>query len=148
MKKLSIAGVIAGVAVAGLLAGAMILYSGLTGRDATASGPNGSGTPLGSWVLTSWSDPAKLPGVAITMNVEATLVNGVSACNNYSGPVTVEGEKFTTGLMATTMMFCADTAEAETTYLELLATVTTWARDGDSLVLSRDGIEILRFDRA
>jgi len=151
MKKLSVVGVLAGMVVAGLLALSMFLS-----KDAIAEGPAKSGAPdvtliNGSWILASWSDPADLPDADISLNVETgeegLRVYGISACNNYMGPITVEGASFSAGLMALTQMLCADSADAEMTYLELLAKADSWAMDGDCLVLSADDTEVLRFDR-
>ena len=150
MKKMSIVGLISGAVLGLVLAGAMLLAGGvLMSEDATAASPSGSTEEIqGSWVLTSWSDPSKLPDVPITMNVEDGLVNGISACNNYSGPLTLNGDSWETGLMAMTMMYCMDTAEAETTYLALLDSATSWVHEGESLVLSANGSEVLRFNKA
>ena len=142
MKRLPIAGLVAGVAAACLIAGVMILTGA---ARAEGDAPDGATLTQGSWVLTSWSDSSDLPEADITLNLEDGHIYGVSACNNYNGPVTIEGNSFQAGLMATTMMFCEDSADAETTYLALLASVTEWNMDGDSLVLSADGAEILRF---
>ncbi|MDR0488315.1 MAG: META domain-containing protein [Propionibacteriaceae bacterium] len=150
-RKLSVVSLVVGIATGISLAGAMYLAGGaMTNRDNTASGPvdKGSEKIQGSWALVSWSDAAEIPEVPITLIIESPLVFGVSACNNYSGPITIKGDSWKVGELATTMMYCMDTAEAETTYLALFNSVDTWFLDGGSLVLTSNGVEVLRFDKA
>jgi heat shock protein HslJ len=143
MRKSLIVGVGAGLLVAVAIAAAMMVSKGE--NEAHCCGT--PELPIGSWVLTSWSDSADLPSEKITLTIDKDQVSGVSACNNYHGPVLLDDKRFSTGLMAQTMMFCADTAEAETMYLRLLDSVNTWKLD-DDLILYSGHMETLRFTRA
>jgi heat shock protein HslJ len=86
----------------------------------------------------------------VTIAFTADSVSGVSACNNYNGPYTVTaqgGLQF--GPLATTRKACEPPiAAVETAYLAALERVDAYAVDGDQLVLSAGGTEVLRFDRA
>ncbi|MCL1907220.1 MAG: META domain-containing protein [Propionibacteriaceae bacterium] len=144
MRKGLVPGILAGVIAAVALVVAMTMMSE---KNEEVIGCCASEIPLGSFVLTSWSDPAELPSAQITLTIEEDQVSGVSACNNYHGPAEIAADSFSTGLMAQTMMFCEDTDEAERTYLALLDSVTTWQMDGD-LVLYAGTTEVLRFARA
>jgi len=103
----------------------------------------------GSWTLVSWSDSAPLPDQPITLQIEDARVSGNSACNNYSGPLTSDDSAFHVGLLATTMMLCADDVNtAETTYQGLLTGANSWKISDGLLSLSKDGIEQLQFQAA
>jgi heat shock protein HslJ len=134
-----LAGVLAACVLIGVLAATRVTEQAVaepTGLDGTA------------WTLVSWTHAADLPVVPITMQFEDGSLHGSSGCNNYFGPVTLDDTGFTTGPMATTMMYCPDTAEAEDTYLGLLETVDGWNMDGDHLVLTTGAAETLRFAAA
>ncbi|MCL2783393.1 MAG: META domain-containing protein [Propionibacteriaceae bacterium] len=161
MKRLSIVGVVAAAACA------LTACSASIGGPAAA--PPSTDTPVstspsqtqpsasvpadlqGSWTLTWWIDEAgALPDVEITLNITADGVAGKSACNNYLGPLTADASGgFRIGLLAGTLMACVGPAEdAETTYRGLLDAATSWQRTGDTLTLSTEGIESLKFELA
>jgi len=119
-------------------------------NEVKPTGPGGA-SPGGSWVLTSWNDPSAVPGEpnSITLTIADGRVSGKAACNQYSGPVKIDGKGFSAGDMATTLMACFDDlAAAENTYLSLLAGVDSWSIDGGELVLSTNGVETLRYKAA
>lgn len=144
MKRVMVIAVLAGAVAGCLLAGLMVLAPSAATLD------DGEWTAAtledGEWTLVSWSDDAELPEQAITFALSDGQVSGSTSCNNYFGPVTIDGQKIAIGDMVTTRMFCFDTAEAESTYLDLLSTVTTWSQDGAALVLLGDGEQVLRFE--
>jgi len=105
----------------------------------------------GTWRLTGWSDSQGLPSKQITLVVDDTGAHGNSTCNAYQSTLTVDSTgTFRVGTLGTTYVLCQGaTAEAETTYLHLLAAVTKWntsTKDGP-LVLSSNRNELLRFLR-
>lgn len=115
------------------------------GTDASSTEPLGLS---GSWVLTSGrttdGDLAPVEGADVTLDVaEDGTVSGVSACNRYTGQVTVEGAAVTFGPLASTRMAClGDLMVLETAYLAALDRVTTGAREGDVLTLRGDGVAL------
>jgi len=114
--------------------------------EGDASTPAAVADIQGEWTLVSWSDPAALPDMPITLLVEDARVSGKSACNNYSGPLEATDSTFSVGLLATTMMLCSDDLNtAETTYQALLTAVNGWQLNDGALSLTTDGIEHLRF---
>jgi len=67
-------------------------------------------------------------------------VGGFSGCNRYSGSYSLAGEAgqggaLTFGPMAGTMMACAEGAELERAYLQMLGQVTAYRLQGDTLSL-------------
>jgi len=147
-KNLIIAAI--GVFLAMLVAGCAVPLNEV--KPAGPGGAGGAGSPAGSWALTSWSDASAVPNDpnSITLVIADGRVSGKSACNQYMGPVTIDGNGFTVGDLASTMMACLDDtlASAESTYLHLLAEVDGWSVDGGELVLSSGGTETLRYKAA
>ena len=138
------------VAAVGVLLALLVAGCAAPLNEVRPAGP-GVASPGGSWVLTSWSDPSAVPTDpnSITLTIADGRVSGKSACNQYNGPVKIDGKGFSAGDMATTMMACFDDlASAENTYLRLLADVDAWSIDGGELVLSTNGVETLRYKAA
>lgn len=77
---------------------------------------------------------------------------GFSGCNRYSGSYSLEGgseqgSALQFGLMASTMMACAETGDLERNYLQMLGRVTAYRLSGDTLSLL-SGPEIVATYRA
>lgn len=104
----------------------------------------------GLWVLSSGRDVPLPAGVVPTAGFHERVVRGSTGCNQYSGPYTVDGESLVIGDLSTTRMACATPRdEVERDYVRALGLVTTWAMDGDELVLSDgSGEELLRYTQA
>lgn len=123
----------------------------LTALAACSSGGGTADTVVdltGSWTLTSGTTPdgeiALVADAPVTMDVTAsTDVAGSSACNRYTGQVTVDGSSVSFGPLASTRMACpADIMAVEDAYLAALGAVDSATRDGDTLVLSGSGVEL------
>ena len=110
--------------------------------------PAGDGSqPDGEWRLTGGmhsGDPLPMPdGAPITMTIDGTQVGGRAACNTYGGELTIEDDRIIVGAMSMTEMGCDPAImEAEAAYIEALGDVTHWARAGDTLTLSGEGVEL------
>ena len=89
-------------------------------------------TLLGTWYLKMIGEQGGTAPVQI-MSPQITVVftnqsgiYGFSGCNNYNGQYTLTGQVLpngkgiTIGPLASTLMYCADTANTETTYLQIL----------------------------
>jgi heat shock protein HslJ len=107
-----------------------------------------AGTPEGSWILTQGTSASgEIPVTddhPITLVIDADKVGGHAACNIYGGTVAISGNAMHLSAMSMTQMACADdqAMNAEAAYMAALDAVTEWARDGDQLVLSGDGVEL------
>lgn len=89
-------------------------------------------TLVGTWYLKMIGEQGGTAPVQI-MSPQITAVftsqsgiYGFSGCNNYNGQYTLTGQVLpngkgiTIGPLASTLMYCADTANTETTYLQIL----------------------------
>lgn len=60
-------------------------------------------------------------------------VSGNSGCNNYEGPYSVTGQTTSSGSgirigpLSTTLMFCPDTSDTETMYMQILGSAVSYA---------------------
>ena len=135
------------IATISLLAGAVSAL-GLGGLMLMASEADEAPDELAgsAWTLIAWSDESGLPDRPITLEFVEDRISGSTSCNRYSSPLELENRSFQIGEVATTMMFCIDTAEAETIYLNLLSQVDSYERVGDNLILSDGFSERLRFE--
>ncbi|MEH6633896.1 MAG: YbaY family lipoprotein [Halioglobus sp.] len=105
-------------------------------------GPGLEGQP---WLLQNLNgEPANLGAsdrpVDIQFLADDMRVAGFSGCNRYSGAysrdgTSAHGSPIMFGPMAGTMMACAEGAELEQTYLQLLAKVTAFRIQGETLLL-------------
>jgi len=134
--------------LAGILLLATILFS--------ACSPGSQGLDATSWKLSSYLDDQGqtaevLPGSVINADFQATVVSGISGCNNYNGSYTVDKDKLTFGPMATTRQMCADPLgimQQEQAYLSALEKVASYKVEGKTLEMYDDrGKSILKFQR-
>jgi len=102
---------------------------------------------VGSWTLVWWNDSARLPPNPITLVVGDGEIFGNSGCNAYQGTLADASDGvFRTSGLGTTLAICDEpTVQAETTYELLLQATTGWLIAGDSLILSSETNELLRF---
>ena len=107
-----------------------------------------SGGPDGAWQLVSGSlhgapiMPAA--GAPVTLTIDGAEASGSSGCNSYSGPVSVNGDQLTFGDLMGTLIGCErDQAQAESLYLDALRVVERMRRDGERLLLTGPGAELV-----
>ena len=105
-----------------------------------------------SWKLTSWAEPDPIPASAtITADFADGKVSGSAGVNRYNAAVTSSTDgSFSIGKAATTMMAGPEDAmAAEAAYLKRLQAATSYAVNGDTLVINdADGQSSLTFTRA
>ncbi len=87
--------------------------------------------------------PGKKP--QINFDVANSRISGNTGCNNFSGPVRIDGSKISFNeLLALTKMFCP--GEGETVFLETLKKINLWAvTDTSTLNLIMGDIAMMRF---
>ncbi len=100
----------------------------------------------GRWHLVSGRDAGgafELAGRQVTLEVRGQEAGGTSACNLYSGTVTVAGQDVSFGGLGGTEMACEPAVMAlEQRYLEALGAVRHGRRSGDALRLSGPDITL------
>jgi heat shock protein HslJ len=102
----------------------------------------------GSWQLVSGSvDSQQIPvdpDHPITLTIEGERVNGVAACNSYSGTFDLSGSAITVSDLAMTEMACfpEELMQAEAMYAEAMTRVDSVALD-QQLTLTGDGVELV-----
>lgn len=96
-----------------------------------------------NWILTGYNEGSVVrslpPDAEVTLTFSEGRAGGRSACNRYSGAVTIGDETLTFGPALSTKMACSPPLMAlEDRYLRTLEAVATWQRTGETLEL-RDG---------
>ncbi|MDD1696030.1 MAG: META domain-containing protein [Methanoregula sp.] len=92
-------------------------------------------------------------GITLTFNNDGTL-SGFSGCNNFNGGYTLSGKTtdfgkgISIGPLASTKMYCADTADFETAYLNNLQQTLTYSITNNKLMLRTSYASQLLYDKA
>lgn len=107
---------------------------------------------IGDWVMNGASiggESMVIPDNAvISLTADAVNIGGTSACNQYGGSYTINGNSIEIADVFSTMMACEEPLMAtETAYLAALEQVDTVTMDGGELVLTGADVE-LRFSAA
>lgn len=92
-------------------------------------------------------EPKQKEAFVIMFN-EDMSVNGTTDCNNYFGDYKLDEQKLSFGPLASTMMYCEDSQEAE--FIQSLGEVSSYAftEDGEYLTLNLDGPgDVMRFKK-
>ncbi len=95
-----------------------------------------------------------IPNVQITLkfNNDGTFT-GFGGCNNYNGgynltgQTTEFGKTITIGPIASTKMYCADTADLESKYLANLQNTKTYSITNNKMLLRGSGLNELSYDK-
>ena len=128
----------------------MFVLGTLMAAGGCASGPGApSPQPEGPWELTRLGDIEMHSGMPRpTLVVADGGVSGFAGVNQFNGSLAAEGPFLFTPLATTRMAGPPPAMELETRYLAALQQATAWKVEGDGLVLSAEGIEVLEFRRA
>lgn len=92
--------------------------------------------------------PNKKP--TITFDVKESRVSGNSSCNNYTGKLSVTGNKIDlTQPMAMTKMMCVDGQQGEQTFMSTLPKITSYdvTDNGKTLHFISGDIAMMRFTK-
>jgi putative lipoprotein len=96
---------------------------------------------------------ANTKSITLTFNNDGTLT-GFSGCNNFNGGYTLSGKTtefgkgITIGPLASTKMYCADTADFETSYLNNLQQTLTYSIPTNTMLLRTSYGNQLSYDKA
>ena len=105
-----------------------------------------------TWTLISYGDPANptpaLGSPLVTLTFSGAGVSGNSGCNTFNGSFQFEGNTLTIGQLIRTLVACDQPIMAqEDAVLNALATASSFAINGNQLVINYDG-GILNFTGA
>ena len=100
-----------------------------------------------AWTLSSIDKVPPLKGTKLTVKFAEGQISGSSGCNSYGGAYQVNGEKISTGPIATTLMACVDPGvmEQEQTFLAYLQDAKTYNLSEGQLLIFRSDGKALRF---
>ena len=96
---------------------------------------------------------ANTQSITLTFNNDGTLT-GFSGCNNFNGGYTLSGKttefgkEITIGPLASTKMYCADTADFETSYLNNIQQTQTYSITNNKMMLRNSYGNQLSYDKA
>lgn len=88
--------------------------------------------------------PEKKPTLRFDMGT--SRISGNNSCNSYSGPFRLNADTLDlSGPMISTKMFCTNSAQGETVYMETLKKISSLAVEGDTLTLLIGTVPGMRF---
>jgi len=118
-------------------------------------------TLLGTWYLKMMGEQGgTAPVQVLSPQITAVFTNqsgiyGFSGCNNYNGQYTLTGQVLPNGKginispLASTMMYCADSTNTETTYLQILQAAKSYTVNVNQELTITDRLgNILLYQRA
>jgi len=100
--------------------------------------------PGSAWQVKTFAGQPPLADHPITFEFDNEgNIAGDGSCNRFSGSCKIEGDKIEVGPLRSTRRACEpDIMQQEHKFLALLGAATTWAMDGDELVLTAPEGEI------
>ncbi|WP_317137323.1 META domain-containing protein [Methanochimaera problematica] len=103
----------------------------------------------GTWHLRSYTSKGENMTVVSESPLTAVFgsdgsLSGYAGCNNYNGNWEEKDEVLTIGPLISTKMYCEDTMEQETLFLEILQNSMEYMIEGDKLTIKdKDGNELI-----
>jgi heat shock protein HslJ len=100
--------------------------------------------PGSTWQVTTLAGQTPLADHPVTFEFDTEgNIAGDGSCNRFGGACKIEGDKIEVGPLRSTRRACEpDIMQQEHRFLALLGAATTWAMDGDELVLTAPDGEI------
>lgn len=106
-------------------------------KTPTAALPEGKPWSLESYVDKEGQLVGVLPDTKITLTFESGEMRGSAGCNSYFGPVEIDGNEMTVGLLGATQMMCPEPImEQEGAYLAALQSAASYRIQGDRLEIA------------
>jgi len=90
----------------------------------------------GQWKLVSYNQNPAVPDVETSIEFKDGQMSGNVGCNGFGGEYKVSGDMLEFGPVMSTMMFCENVAEQESTVLSTLQEKTSFAFDGNVLTIT------------
>lgn len=119
----------------------------------TACAGGGSSSIQGQWKLVSYgSASGQIPAVpdvetSIEFDSEGRMGGNVG-CNGFGGEYSMKGGQIEFGPVMSTMMYCEEVAEQESSTLAVFQETATFVLDGDTLTItSADGASSIVLER-
>ena len=112
----------------------------------TSASLGGSESLAGEWSVTGYNNGrGGVTTLVASTEISAVFgadgtVSGSAGCNNFNGPVSVDGARVSIGPLAATMKMCAaeGVMEQESQFLAAMQNSTTWEIRGDKLEMRND----------
>ena len=100
--------------------------------------------PGSAWQVKTFAGQTPLADHAITFEFDNEgNIAGDGSCNRFGGSCKIEGDKIEVGPLRSTRRACeTEIMQQEHKFLALLGAATTWAIDGDELILTAPEGEI------
>jgi len=117
------------------------IISGLLMLLALAACSGGSSPSIeGQWILVSYNQTAVMPEVDTSIEFKDGQMSGNVGCNSFGAEYFVEDKTIKFGPVMSTMMFCENVADQESSTLAVLQNETTFILNDDRLTItSADG---------
>ena len=94
----------------------------------------------GQWKLVSYNQTPAVADIETSIEFKDGQMSGNVGCNGFGGEYKVNGDSIEFGPVMSTMMFCENVAEQESTVLVTLQEKTSFVIDGNILTItSADG---------
>lgn len=123
-----------------------LFFLGLLTMIALAACADGEGSPSieGQWELVSYGPVSKqipaLPDVETSFEFMDGQMSGNVGCNGFGGEYSIKGDQIEFGPVMSTMMYCEEIAEQESSTLAVFQETASFVLDGDTLTIkSTDG---------
>jgi heat shock protein HslJ len=94
--------------------------------------------PGSAWQVTTFAGQSPLTGHPITFEFDTEgNIAGDASCNRFGGSCAIEGDTIEVGPLRSTRRACEpEVMQQEQKFLALLGVTTTWALEGEDLVLT------------
>ena len=111
-----------------------VVLLGILALSACSGKPSAS--IQGQWKLVSYNQTPAVPDVETSIEFKDGQMSGNVGCNGFSGEYTIDGDTITFGPVMSTMMFCENVADQESTVLATLQEKTSFVIDGNVLTIT------------
>ena len=102
----------------------------------------------GQWTLVSYNQTPAVSDVETSIEFKDGQMNGNVGCNGFGGKYSLNGDQIEFGPVMSTMMYCENVADQESTTLAVLQEKANFVLDGNTLTItSGDGNSSIVLER-